>query len=156
MRINPGSGPYAVMPHPTDGTVWYTSGVFGGTPGFLRFDPKPSSDSIRAEGGHRHARRRYRQERRAVGLGSDGHLSSFDRRKCKGPLNGPNATGNHCPEGFALHKYPGPGFEGFDENSAESSYYTWVDHHNTVGLGENVPISTANLQDGFVGSRTAR
>ncbi len=39
-RFNPGSGPYAVMPHPTDGSVWYTSGVFGGTPGFLRFDPK--------------------------------------------------------------------------------------------------------------------
>ena len=39
-RYNPGSGPYAVMPHPTDGSVWYTSGVFGGTPGFLRFDPK--------------------------------------------------------------------------------------------------------------------
>ena len=39
MRIA-GSGPYAVMPHPTDGSVWYTSNVFAGTPGFLRFDPK--------------------------------------------------------------------------------------------------------------------
>ena len=28
-------------------------------------------------------------------------------------------------------------------------YYTWVDHHNTLGLGENIPISTANLNDGF-------
>jgi hypothetical protein len=35
-------------------------------------------------------------------------------------------------------------------NSAESSYYTWVDQHNTLGLGENVPMSTANLNDGFV------
>ena len=34
--------------------------------------------------------------------------------------------------------------------SAEASYYTWVDQHNAVGLGENMPISTANLQDGFV------
>ena len=32
-RFNPGSGPYAVMPHPTDGSIWYTSGVFGGTAG---------------------------------------------------------------------------------------------------------------------------
>ena len=40
IRLNPGSGPYAVMPHPTDGSIWYTSGTFGGTPGFLRFDPK--------------------------------------------------------------------------------------------------------------------
>ena len=113
MRINPGSGPYAVMPHPTDGSIWYTFGVFGGTPGFLRFDPKTKLSEFyaRAEGSHRPARRRHRQERRALGLGSAGHLVSFDRRKCKGPLNGPKATGNHCPEGFALHKYPGPGFD---------------------------------------------
>jgi hypothetical protein len=39
-RIVPGSGPYAVMPHPTDGSVWYTVGVFAGSAGFLRFDPK--------------------------------------------------------------------------------------------------------------------
>jgi hypothetical protein len=72
----------------------------------------------------------------------------LDRRKCKAPLSGPAATGNHCPEGFASHKHPGPQFDGFDNGSAEASYYTWVDHHNTSGLGENVPISTANLQDG--------
>src|SRR5437899_1368828 len=62
----------------------------------------------------------------------------------------PNATGDHCPEGWSFYKYPGPGFEGIGDNSAESSYYTWVDQHNTLGLGENVPISTANLNDGFV------
>ena len=44
-RFNPGSGPYAVMPHPTDGSVWYTSGVFGGSAGFLRFDPEDRSCS---------------------------------------------------------------------------------------------------------------
>jgi hypothetical protein len=43
-----------------------------------------------------------------------------------------------------------PGFEGIGDNSAESSYYTWVDQHNTLGLGENVPVSTANLNEGFV------
>jgi len=147
-----GSGPYAVMPHPTDGSVWYTTNVFAGPPGFLRFDPKTNLSEF------------YALPKEAIGLrggdigkdgvvwgsGSNGTLISFDRRKCKGPLNGPNATGNHCPEGFAFHKYPGPGFEGLDNTSAEASYYTWVDHHNAVGLGENVPISTANLQDGFV------
>jgi hypothetical protein len=147
-----GSGPYAVMPHPTDGSVWYTTNVFAGPPGFLRFDPKTNLSEF------------YALPKEAIGLrggdinkngvvwgsGSNGTLISFDRRKCKGPLNGPNATGNHCPEGFAFHKYPGPGFEGLENTSAEASYYTWVDHHNAVGLGENVPISTANLQDGFV------
>jgi streptogramin lyase len=151
-RFNPGSGPYAVMPHTTDGSVWFTSGVFGGRPGFLRYDPKTKLSEF------------YQVPKEAIGLrggdigkdgvvygsGSAGHLIAFDRRKCKAPLNGPNATGDHCPEGFTLHKYPGPGFDGFPNTSAEASYYTWVDHHNAVGLGENVPISTANLQDGFV------
>ena len=152
MRFNPGSGPYAVMPNPKDGSVWYTSGVFGGAPGFLRYDPKTKLSEF------------YQLPKEAIGLrggdidangvvwgsGSAGHLISFDRSKCKGPLNGPAATGNHCPEGFALHKYPGPGFEGVPNSSAEASYYTWVDQHNAVGFGPNVPISTANLQDGFV------
>jgi hypothetical protein len=79
---------------------------------------------------------------------ASGHLASFDRRKCKGPLNGPKATGNQCREGWTFHQYPGPGFKGIGENSAESSYYTWVDQWNTLGLGENVPISTGNLFDG--------
>jgi hypothetical protein len=32
--------------------------------------------------------------------------------------------------------------------SVESSYYTWVDQHDTLGLGANVPIATGNLFDG--------
>ncbi len=151
-RINPGSGPYAVMPHPRDGSVWYTVGVFAGRPGFMRFDPKTKLSEF------------YAIPKRGIGVrggdidkdgvvwgsGSSGDLISFDRRKCKAPLNGPDATGDHCQEGFAFYRYPGPGFEGFEDSSAEASYYTWVDQHNAVGLGENVPISTANLQDGFV------
>jgi hypothetical protein len=147
-----GSGPYAVMPHPTDGSVWYTSNVFAGPPGFLRFDPKTNLSEFYALPKEAIGLRGGDIDKNGVvwGSGSNGTLISFDRRKCKGPLNGPNATGNHCPEGFAFHKYPGPGFEGLENTSAEASYYTWVDHHNAVGLGENVPISTANLQDGFV------
>jgi hypothetical protein len=158
VRFNPGSGPYAVMPHLTDGSVWYTSGVFGGSPGFLRFDPKTKLSEFYAVPKEGIGLRGGDIDKDGVlwGSGSAGHLISFDRRKCKAPLNGPNATGNHCPDGWALHKYPGPGFEGFENTSAEASYYTWVDHHNTVGLGDNVPISTANLQDGFVGFKDGR
>jgi hypothetical protein len=146
-----GSGPYAVMPHPTDGSVWYTLNVFAGTPGFLRFDPKTKLSEFYAIPKEGIGVRGGDIDKNGVlwGSGSNGALVSFDRRKCKGPLNGPNATGNHCPEGFAYYKYPGPAFEGFENGSAEASYYTWVDQHNTVGLGENVPISTANLNDGF-------
>ena len=49
---------------------------------------------------------------------ASGHLGSFDRRKCK-VLNGPTATGDHCPEGWSFYQYTGPGFEGLGENSAE-------------------------------------
>jgi hypothetical protein len=150
MRIA-GSGPYAVMPHPTDGSVWYTLNIFVGTPGFLRFDPKTKLSEFYAIPKEGIGVRGGDIDKNGVvwGSGSNGTLISFDRRKCKGPLNGPTATGNHCPEGFASYKYPGPAFEGLENGSAEASYYTWVDQHNTVGLGENVPISTANLNDGF-------
>ena len=155
-RILPGS-PYAVMPSPVDGSIWYTVGTFGGTPGVMRFMPgaNPTETGLTEI---------YNVPRPGFGIRggdidrdgvvwaslSSGHLASFDRRKCKGPLNGPAATGDHCPEGWAFHQYPGPGFEGIGENSAESSYYTWVDQHGTFGLGENVPMSTANLTDGLV------
>ena len=79
---------------------------------------------------------------------ASGHLASFDRRKCKGPLNGPNATGKHCPEGWEMFPLPGPQFQGVKEDgSAQSSYYTWVDQFDTFGLGKNVPIATGNETD---------
>ena len=43
---------------------------------------------------------------------ASGHFASFDRRKCKGPLNGPTATGQHCPEGWTLYAFPGPQLQG--------------------------------------------
>ncbi|HVO33352.1 MAG TPA: carboxypeptidase regulatory-like domain-containing protein, partial [Elusimicrobiota bacterium] len=152
MRIAGGSGTYAVMPSPVDGSVWYTVGVFAGRGGVVRFDPKTRLSEV------------YNVPMRGFGpRGGDidskgvvwvslasGHLGSFDRRKCKAPLNGPNATGDHCPEGWSFYKYPGPGFDGVGDNSAEASYYTWVDQHNTLGLGEDVPISTGNLNDGLI------
>jgi hypothetical protein len=146
-----GSGPYAVMPHPTDGSVWYTLNVFAGTPGFLRFDSKTKLSEFYAIPKEGIGVRGGDIDKNGVvwGSGSNGTLVSFDRRKCKGPLNGPNATGDHCAEGFAYYKYPGPAFEGYENGTGEASYYTWVDQHNTLGLGENVPISTANLNDGF-------
>jgi hypothetical protein len=101
MRVA-GSGPYAVMPHPTDGSVWYTVNVFAGTPGFMRFDPKTKlsefyaipKEGIGVRGGD------IDKDGVVWGSGSNGTLISFDRRQCKNPLNGPNATGNHCPEGL--------------------------------------------------------
>jgi streptogramin lyase len=152
LRITGGSGPYAVMPSPADGSIWYTVGVFAGRGAVLRFDPQTRLSEIFHVPQPGFGPRGGDIDRNGVvwvSLGS-GHLGSFDRRKCKGPLNGPKATGDHCPEGWAFHQYPGPGFKGIGANSAESSYYTWVDQHNTFGLGENVPMSTGNLNDGLI------
>jgi hypothetical protein len=82
---------------------------------------------------------------------ASGHLGSFDRRKCTGPLNGPTATGQHCPEGWTLYQEPLPQFKGVtDPGSVEASYYTWVDQFNTFGLGTNVPINTGNAAEGLL------
>jgi hypothetical protein len=79
---------------------------------------------------------------------ASGHFASFDRRKCKGPLNGPNATGKQCPEGWTLYPFPGPQFRDVkDSGSAEASYYAWVDQFDTFGLGKNIPIATGNASD---------
>jgi hypothetical protein len=82
---------------------------------------------------------------------ASGHLASFDRRKCKGPLNGPAATGQHCPEGWSFTAEPLPQMQGVSTpGSAEASYYTWVDQFDSFGLGRNVPINTGNESEGLL------
>ena len=149
------AGFYAVMPNIVDGSVW--GSVFAAKSSIVRLAPGANPPhtalaeiyNVPAPG---FAIRGADIDKKGVvwvSLGS-GHLGSFDRSKCKGPLNGPKATGDHCPEGWAFHQYPGPGFKGIGPNSAESSYYTWVDQHNTFGLGNDVPMSTGNLNDGLI------
>ena len=77
---------------------------------------------------------------------SSGHMASFDRKKCKGPLGGPEAVaGKQCQEGWTLYRMPGPQFKDVtDPGSANHAYYIWVDRYNTLGLGPNVPVASAN------------
>jgi hypothetical protein len=146
---------YAVMPSPVDGSIW---GSVLGVPGAVvrlmpGADPPATAlaeiYNVPLPGFGARGADIDRHGVVWVSLGS-GHLGSFDRRKCKGPLSGPKATGDHCPEGWTFHKYPGPGFQGIGDNSVESSYYSWVDQHNTFGLGNDVPMSTGNLNDGLI------
>jgi len=82
---------------------------------------------------------------------SSGHYASFDRRKCKGPLNGPTATGQHCPEGWTLYAMPGPNYKGAVESgSAESAYYNFVDRFDMLGLGKNIPLATGNESESLL------
>ena len=144
---------YAVMTSPVDGSVW---GSVLGTPGALiRVAPgsNPPSTAL-AEIYNVPADKGFSPRGADVdGNGvawtvlSSGQLASFDRRKCKGPLNGPNAaTGNACPEGWSFYTVPGPNFRGDTvAAAADSNYYNWSDKHNSLGLGENVQIATSNL-----------
>ena len=140
---------YAVMPNPADGSVWGTV-AFRYPGAVLRFDPRTRLSEIYNVPPPGFGVRGGDIDRNGVVWVSlaSGHLGEFDRRKCKAPLNGPKATGDHCPEGWTFHRLPGPGFVNVPQMSVESSYYTWVDQHNTLGLGANVAIATGNLFDG--------
>jgi hypothetical protein len=152
------AGFYGVAVSPVDGSVWGSALGFPGN--LVRVNPGPDpTHTALAEVFE------YPLEMNGYGVRgmdidrngvvwsslSSGHLASFDRRKCKGPLNGPKATGKHCPEGWAIYPFPGPQFENVKESgSVEASYFTWVDQFDTFGLGRNVPIATGNLNDGLL------
>ena len=83
-------------------------------------------------------------------LGGSGHVASFDRGKCR-VLDGPEATGQHCAEGWTLHQTPGPRMKGVEGTAnADYHYYHWVDQFDTLGLGENVPITTGTTSDALL------
>jgi hypothetical protein len=155
-------GLYSVAPAP-DGSVWGTALGFPGaivrlSPGSHPpetalaevFEPPFNDPTVKISGFSPRGGDVDRNGVMWVALAS-GHMASFDRRRCKGPLNGPNATGKHCPEGWTLYPEPLPQFKGVtDSGSVEASYYTWVDQFDTLGLGKNVPINTGNAAEGLL------
>jgi hypothetical protein len=163
-RLQPGQyggGPYALAPAP-DGSVWGTmfgfpGAVFRLTPGanppetaLTEVFELPMRDGKPMEG---FSPRGGDVDRNGVYWAAlaSGHMASFDRRKCRGPLNGPTATGQHCPEGWSFYAEPLPQLGNVTSpGSGEGSYYTWVDQFNTLGLGENVPINTGNQSEGLL------
>ena len=83
-------------------------------------------------------------------LGGSGHVASFDRGKCR-VLAGPEATGQHCAEGWTLYQTPGPRMKGVAGTAnADYHYYHWVDQFDTLGLGANVPITTGTTSDALL------
>ena len=150
------AGLYGIAPSPIDGSIW--GSVLGFPGAIVRVTPGPNPPATALTEIYEPPADGYSP--RGMDIDSNGvvwaslasgHLASFDRGKCKGPLNGPTATGKHCPEGWTLYPYPGPQFKGVTASgSAEASYYTWVDQFNTFGLGANVPISTGNGNDALL------
>jgi len=160
-RIN--SPFYGVAPSPADGSIW---GSVLGMPGSLvRLVPgsNPPATALSEiydvpwnnpkASGQGFAPRGMDVDDNGVvwTVLSSGQLASFDRRKCKGPLNGPTATGQHCPEGWSFYALPGPNYKGATESaSADSAYYDFVDRFDMLGVGRNVPIATGNESDGLL------
>jgi hypothetical protein len=158
MRIKVGF--YGVSPSPADGSIWGT--VLGFPGALVRLNP--GSDPARTSLAEIYEVPWNNPKAPVQGFSprgmditrdgvvwtvlASGHFASFDRRKCKGPLNGPTATGQHCPEGWTLYRTPGPSFQGTtDYGSADTNYYNWVDQFDTFGMGKNTPIATANDMD---------
>ena len=152
------AGFYGIMPSPVDGSIWGQAMDIGFSrmdqPGYLirlNLGPNPSETALAEvylppDGAF--GSRGLDMDLNGVAwtVLASGHMASFDRRKCRGPLNGPvAATGKHCPEGWTLYRMPGPQFKGLDSSgSANHAYYIWVDRYNTLGLGANVPIASTN------------
>ena len=146
---------YAVAISPADGAVWgtvvgYPGSIVRVTPGANPVETAISEVyDVPAPGFGPRGGDVDRNGVYWVSLAS-GHIGQFDRRKCK-VLRGPTATGAHCPEGWTLHRLPGPQLRDVDDSgSAEASYYTWVDWFDTFGMGSNVPIVMGNLSDSIL------
>ena len=85
-----------------------------------------------------------------VALSGSSHMASFDRRRCA-ITRGPDATGQHCPEGWTLYPVPGPQMKGVTgPGSADFHYYSWVDQYNALGLGENIPMANGSTSDSLL------
>ncbi len=152
------AGFYGVQSSPKDGSIWGQSMDVG----FSRLDQPsylirlmPGSDPTHTALAEIYQPPKGTYGARGLDIDSkgvawtalaSGQLASFDRSKCKGPLNGPTtAEGKHCEEGWTLYTLPGPQFKNADNpGSADGAYYVWVDLFNTLGLGKDVPIATSN------------
>jgi hypothetical protein len=154
---------YATSVSPADGSVWGNANAFPGAIVRVALGQRPPETTLaeiynvpwnRPEvPGAGHTPRGLDVDNNGVVwmVTGSGHLVSFDRRTCKGPLNGPTAIGQQCPEGWSFHLVPGPNFQGNPEATrADSNYYDWIDIHDTLGLGKNVPVATGNGSDSLL------
>ena len=152
-------GCYADAISPIDGAIW-CSGIGARDTKLVRierganppetckaevYEPPPAKMLLPGTGG--------------VGIDSNGvvwqnwrgpyQMMSFDRRKCK-VLNGPMATGQQCPEGWALYTKQSPPFQGVaDSLRTDMLYLTHIDRADTLGLGKDAVLAGDVNADSF-------
>ena len=69
-----------------------------------------------------------------------GHFASFDRSVCA-VTNGPEATGQSCPEGWSFYRMDKPTYVNAEMPiNSDESYLTQIDHHDVLGLGPETPV----------------
>ena len=158
---------YGIIASPTDGSIWISrTGPFPGR--LVRLDrgdnppetcsaevyeppsiENPDVDPMKTG----FAPRGIDVDRNGIiwtALSGSSQMASFDRTKCA-VTNGPDATGQQCPEGWTLYDAPGPQMKGVETpGSSDYHYYSWVDQYNTLGLGENIPIATGSGSDSLL------
>ncbi len=146
---------YAVMPSPVDGTVW---GTIRSNPGaVVRLDPGairrrrrlPKSTTCRCRASVRAAATstpkassgcRWRAAISAASIAASAKARSTDRPRPAIIVRKAGRSTNIRDRDLPASAITRP----------SSSYYTWVDQHNTLGLGNDVPVSTGNLNDGMI------
>jgi hypothetical protein len=164
-RAVDGGNGYGFASNPVDGSLWY-AGLSSPVPGrIIRMVPgdnppatcktevyEPPFDNPKRPGVEAYGTLGIAIDSNGLvwaALTGSADLASFDRSKCKGPLNGPKATGQQCPEGWTLYPVPSPKFKGTNI-SADHFYHNWVDRQNTLGLGKNVPIVDGTGADSLI------
>lgn len=79
-------------------------------------------------------------------LSGSSHVAKFERDKCAQTWG----TGDQCPEGWTLWSIPGPEFKGIEDEEyrrVDHHYYVWIDHFDTLGLGEGVVVCQGTNSD---------
>ena len=161
-------GSYGVIPDPLQATaVWIVSNRFPGRLTYMDIGDNPPESCIsevyevpsvldsnvpREQTGF--GPRGLDIDRHGVvwtALSGSSDFASFDRSKCR-VMNGPTVVdGRHCVNGWTLYPTPGPEIPGTDPPvRADYHYYNWVDQHNALGLGANIPIANGSNSDSLL------
>ncbi len=157
---------YGIGISPTDDSVWYALASYGadeqppipsGIVRMHRGDNPPQTCTVEyfeppVENGVAMA-----ISPRGVELDSQGvawvgfasRIGRFDRRQCR-TLRGPEATGQHCPEGWTFYDAPGPNIKNVATGSADHHYLSWVDLYDTLGMGKDIPIIPGTNSDSLL------
>lgn len=144
---------YGIIPNESDGSVWTAIPSGGPRGAIMRFDPADGTHEWYVPPAPGAGPRGLDVDSEGVlwmGTGGSGHVMSFDRRLCSQTWG----TGDQCPEGWKMWEVPGPAMQtdpGESERRlADFHYYSWVDKHDTLGMGEDNLVINGTDSDSLI------